>query len=242
MNTSFFNYLLSQLSREDLLEVSDLFPKEKINQLFVKEIDELLKDLPSHEVSRETLEDLQRFREIDVVGYIDGSLRRAGFGDHERDELTQDIITKLLLGNFFKGYRQGSLVARFKVSVANAISTLATNRSRQRKRSHGLPGDVASREPASDATINHFRAWLRLRYGAVHQRVFDHRLEGGDNRELLRQPGTETSYQLKKVIREIKEAVRDFARSDPELLRIVMQAMEKEEVTMQKRFAGAGKS
>jgi hypothetical protein len=45
--TSFYAYLLRALTTAELVEVSDLFPKKKINQLFIKEIDELLKDLPT---------------------------------------------------------------------------------------------------------------------------------------------------------------------------------------------------
>lgn len=235
-STSFYAYLLRALSADDLVEVSDLFPKDQINHLFIKEIDQLLRQRPNDS------EDLRELSQMDLVGYIDGSLRRAGFQDFELDELTQDVITKLLLGSFFKGYRQGSLVARFKTSVSNAIATLVTRRNRQRRRSNELPGDVPSRQPVSDATITHFRAWLRLRYGPVHERVFDHRLDGGDTGELLGKPGLETSYKLKRVVREIKEAVRDFARNDPELSRMVVQAFSDEDVTMKKRFAGVGKS
>jgi len=234
--TSFYAYLIRELPNADLLEITELFPKSQIQDLFIKEIDELLRDLPPGE----SREDLQRFRDIDIVQYIDGSLRRAGFQDFERDELVSSIVTKLLMGNFFKGFRQGSLVARFKTSVSNAIATLVTRRSRQRKRSHELPGNVASRPAASDATTNHFRSWLRLRYGAVHDRVVYHRLDGGDTRELLGSPGLETSYKLKKVVREIKEAVRAFARNDPELLQMVVQAFSNEDVTMRRRFGFVG--
>ena len=134
--TSFYAYLLRALSADDLVEVSDLFPKDQINQLFIKEIDELLRQRPNDS------EDLRELRQMDLVGYIDGSLRRSGFQEFERDELVHDIISKLLLGSFFKGYRQGSVVARFKASVANAIATLVTRRNRQRRRSNELPGDV----------------------------------------------------------------------------------------------------
>ena len=234
--TSFYAYLIRALPNADLVEITELFPKSQIQDLFIKEIDELLKDLPQGQ----TWEDLQRFREMDLVQYIDGSLRRAGFQDFERDELVSSIVTKLLMGNFFKGFRQGSLVARFKTSVSNAIATMVTRRSRYRRRSHELPGDVPSRPAASDATTNHFRSWLRLRYGPVHERVFHHRLDGGDTRELLGSPGLETSYKLKKVVREIKEGVRDFARNDPELLQMVVQAFSNEDVAMRKRFGAVG--
>lgn len=213
------------------MEITELFPKSQIQDLFIKEIDELLKTVPPGE----TREDLRRLREMDIVAFIDASLRRAGFRDFERDDLVSSIVTKLLLGNFFKGFRQGSLVARFKASVSNAIATLVTRRNRQRHRSHELPMDLSSRSVADDGTLDHFRAWLRLRYSPIHQAVFDHRLHGGDTSDLV---GTHrlTGYSIKKIVRDIKEAAKDFARNDPELLQMVMKAMETESLTMTKRF------
>lgn len=233
--TSFYAYLIRALPTADLVEVSELFPKEKINQLLIKEIDELLKTVPPGE----TREDLQRFREMDIIAFIDGSLRRAHFQDFERDELVSSIVTKLLMGNFFKGFRQGSLVARFKASVSNAISTLVTRRNRQRRRSHELPTDLSSRSSVDDGTLDQFRSWLRLRYSPIHQAVFDHRLDGGDTAELV---GTHdlTGYRIKKIVRDIKEAAQDFARNDPELLQMVTRALSSEAETMKRRFGAVG--
>ena len=233
--TSFYSYLLRALPTADLVEITELFPKEKINQLFIKEIDDLLSTVPPGE----SREDLQRFRRIDIVAYIDGSLRKAGFKDHERDELVQDVIAKLLLGNFFKGFRQGSLVARFKVSVSNAIATLVTQRSRQRRRSHELPQDLSSRSSVDDSIIESFRSWLRLRYSPLHQAVFDHRFDGGDTSDLLGSHDL-TSYRLKKIVKDIKDAARDFARKDPEFLQMVIRAFSLEQVTMTRRFGAVG--
>lgn len=232
--TSFYAYLIRELPKADLVEITELFPKSQIQNLFIKEIDELLKTVPPGE----TREDLQRFREMDIVAFIDGSLRRAGFRDFERDDLVSSIITKLLMGNFFKGFRQGSLVARFKTSVSNAIATLVTRRNRQRHRSHELPTDLSSRSVADDGTLDHFRSWLRLRYSPLHQAVFDHRLDGGDTSDLV---GTHnlTGYSIKKIVRDIKEAAKDFARNDPELLQMVLKAFSSEEATMSKRFGKA---
>lgn len=235
--TSFYSYLLTHLSRADLTEVSELFPSAQVNDLFIKEIDKLLDDAPSIPTKR----DLRQFREMDFVAYIDGSLRRAHFQDHEIDGLVNDIVTKLLLGNFFKGFREGSLIARFKRSVSNAIATLVTRRTRYRRRNHELPGDIPGRSSTSSATINHFRSWLRLRYGAVHERVLDHRLDGLNSGDLIGTPGVETSYKLKRIVREIKEALKAFARNDPEFLRMVMQAFSSEAETINKRFGDSGR-
>jgi len=233
-NTSFYAYLLRELPNADLLEITELFPKSQIQDLFIKEIDELLKDLPQGH----TWEDLQRFRDIDIVQYIDGSLRRAGFQDFERDELVSSIVTKLLMGNFFKGFRQGSLVARFKTSVSNAIATMVTRRTRYRRRSHELPADLSSRSSPDESIVDGFRSWLRLRYTPLHQAIFDHRFDGGDTSELV---GTHdlTSYRLKKIVKDIKDAAKDYARNDPELLQMVIKAFSSEEATMTKRSGKA---
>ena len=55
--TSFYSYLLRALPTADLVEITELFPKERINQLFIKEIDDLLSTVPPGE----SREDLQRF-------------------------------------------------------------------------------------------------------------------------------------------------------------------------------------
>jgi hypothetical protein len=233
--TSFYAYLLRALPKAELLEITELFPKSQIQDLFIKEIDELLKDVPPGDAR----EDLQRFREMDIVQYIDGSLRRAGFRDFERDELVSSVTTKLLMGNFFKGFRQGSLVARFKTSVSNAIATMITRRNRQRRRSHELPTDLSSRSVVEDGTLDSFRAWLRLRYSPLHQVVFDHRLDGGDTAELV---GTHdlTQYRIKQIVKDIKNAVRDYARNDPDLLQMVLKAFSSEAMTMTRRFGAVG--
>jgi hypothetical protein len=78
-----------------------------------------------------------------------------------------------------------------------------------------------------------------LRYSPLHQAVFDHRFDGGDTSELV---GTHdlTSYRVKQIVKDIKEAAKDYARNDPELLRMVMMAFASEEATMKKRFGMAG--
>jgi hypothetical protein len=43
MKNNFFAYLLKALATADLVEVSELFPEEKINDLFIKEIDQLIR-------------------------------------------------------------------------------------------------------------------------------------------------------------------------------------------------------
>ena len=230
MTTDFYAYLLKSLSTADLVEVSELFPKQKINDLFIKEIDQLIRQRPNDP------EDLRELRAMDLVSYIDAALRRSGFQDHDRDELVNEIVTKLLMGRFFRGWHGGSIVARFKASVRNHIATLAVRTSRYRRRSGDLPVDVPARKQDIDDLVHEFRAWLRLRYGVTAQQVFDHRLAGGDSKELIGIPGIETSYKLKKIVQQIKEAAREYGSKDPEFLSMVERAFAQESETMARRF------
>ena len=230
MTTDFYAYLLKALSTAELVEVSELFPKQKINDLFIKEIDQLIRQRPNDP------EDLRELRAMDLVSYIDAALRRSGFQDHDRDELVNEIVTKLLMGRFFRGWHGGSIVARFKASVRNHIATLAVRTSRYRRRSGDLPVDVPARKQDIDDLVHEFRAWLRLRYGVTAQQVFDHRLAGGDSKELIGIPGIETSYKLKKIVQQIKEAAREYGSKDPEFLSMVERAFAQESETMARRF------
>ena len=230
MTTDFYAYLLKALSTAELVEVSELFPKQKINDLFIKEIDQLIRQRPNDP------EDLRELRGMNVVAYIDAALRRSGFQDHDRDELVNEIVTKLLMGRFFRGWHGGSIVARFKASVRNHIATLAVRTSRYRRRSGDLPVDVPARKQDIDDLVHEFRAWLRLRYGVTAQQVFDHRLAGGDSKELIGIPGIETSYKLKKIVQQIKEAAREYGSKDPEFLSMVERAFAQESETMARRF------
>jgi len=228
--TSFYSYLLRVIPTADLVEVSELFPKEKINDLFIKEIDQLIRQRHNDPG------DLRELRAMDIVGYVDAALRRSGFQEHDRDELVQEIVTKLLMGNFFRGWRGGSIVARFKTSVRNHIATLAVRRNRYRRRSEELPPNVPARKQDIDDLVHDFRLWLRLRHGVLAQQVFDHRLAGGDSKELIGIPGVETSYRLKKIVQQIKEAAREYGSRDPEFLSMVERAFAQESETMARRF------
>ena len=230
MKTNFFAYLIRALPNADLVEVSELFPRHQINQLFIKEIDKLIRQRPNDP------EDLRELRAMDLVGYIDAAVRRSGFQDHDRDELVQEIVTKLLMGGFLRGWTGGPIVARFKASVRNHIATLAVRRSRYRRRSAELPADVPARKQDIDDLVHEFRAWLRLRYGVTAQQVFDHRLAGGDSKELIGIPGIETSYKLKKIVQQIKEGAREYGSRDPEFLSMVERAFAEESETMARRF------
>ena len=235
MNTNFYAYLLRALPTADLVEVSELFPRHQINQLFIKEIDKLIRQRLNDP------EDLRDLRQIDLVSYIDAAVRRSGFQEHDRDELVQEIVSKLLMGNFFRGWRGGSIVARFKTSVRNHIATLAVRRSRYRRRSEALPVDVPARKQDINDLVHDFRAWLRLRYGVTVQQVFDHRLAGGDSKELIGIPGVESNYRLKRIIQQIKEGAREYGSRDPNFLSMVERAFAQESETMARRFKASSR-
>jgi DNA-directed RNA polymerase specialized sigma24 family protein len=216
-------------------EVSEFFPRQGINTLFHQEVGKLL-ERPA--LSPESRQELTALLEFDWVGYMDRSLRRAGFRDPDLDQLVQDLAVKLLLTKFFTGWSGGSsLKARFLVAVRNAIATLVVRRNRQRTRSHELVPDIESRPvQASEDIIDEFRDYLRSHFGMVAVSVFDQRVSGEDTKELLGQQGLETSYRLKKVVADIKAAARRFAARDPDFRNMVRKAFDAEATTITRRF------
>ena len=68
------------------------------------------------------------------------------------------------------------------------------------------------------------------------QQVFDHRLAGGDSKELIGIPGVESNYRLKRIVQQIKEAAREYGSRDPEFLSMVERAFAEESETIKKRF------
>ena len=222
-------------------EVSDYFPREEINTLFGQEIDKLL--ATSKHLSWDVRRELESMRDRDWVGYIDTSLRRAGFKDPELDPLTQDLVVKMIVtGNLFSGWRgESSFQARFLVTLKNAISTLLKKRHLNRKRSHEVPPDAPGRvEQDADRLVDEFRDFLRSQLGPAAVTVLDQRLAGADTKELLGQQGIETSYRLKKLVAEIKESAKRFAMGNAEFQSMVRNAFERESRTMEKRFGPVG--
>lgn len=220
-------------------EITEYFPSDGVNALFRQEIEKLL-SRPS--LSPETREDLESLRDFDWVAYMDRSLRRSGWSDPDLDPLVQDLAVKLLVtGNLFRGWTgDGPLKARFLVSLKNAISTLIKKKKVAARRSHELPNAVATGGTQdSYSVVEEFRDYLRNTLGPVAVTVFDHRLAGQDTKELIGSQGI-TSYRLKKIVGEIKEAARRFAGRDQDFRNMVRAAFERETRTMEKRFKRAG--
>ncbi len=219
---------------EDVLrEISELFPKRGIQDLFDREVQRLREKTDDQEALRH----LDEFVRIDVVGYLDSSLRRSGIHPNELDSFVQDLSVKLLMGGFFRGWSGQSLVARFKVAVRNAISTLRSRSAKRRRRQEDLPDDAAARPRQDDAVIADFRNFLRTRFGDTLVRVFDHRLEpDSDTKELVGTPGLKTAYKAKRAVAELKDAIRMWAGNDPELSSRIAGLVAQEKNTFDRRF------
>ena len=216
-----------------LREVSELFPKRGIQDLFDREV-QRLREKTDDPVA---LGHLDAFSRIDVVGYIDSALRRSGFPDSELDPLVHDLTVKLLLGGFFRGWSGQSPVARFKVAVRNAISTLRSRAAKRRKRQGDLPDDAAVAPRADQLVVSEFRNFLRARFGDAVVRVLDHRLENrGDTKDLVGTPGLESAYKVKQAVSQLKDAIRMFAGNDPEFTQRIERLVTQEKRTFERRF------
>jgi hypothetical protein len=222
---------------QPIAEVSELFPREGMNALFYDEVEKL------HQRQPMDAAELQRLMAMDYVGYIDRSLRSAGFRDPDLDPMVHDIVVKLITGALFRNV-QGPFLARFAASVKNSIITLAGKRQRLRRRfaDHELetiPQRHAAETPEDDV-VERFREYVHQTLGEVALRVLDHRLDGLDTRDLRGQPGLESHYALKEMVKRIKRAATTFAGSDPDLLGRIEKALASEQRTLGRRFAGSG--
>lgn len=230
----FTDYLLRRLT---IREVTELFPRSAMNALFTKEIRRVL-PLVGHGIQRD---DLVSLLDYDFVGYIDASLRNAGFGDAERDALVHDLVVKLLVspGGLVSRWKMDTLLsARFKRSVKNAVITLGQKHARYRRRSKDLPDDQVARPRDEDDLIRGFRDWLILRHGEPTARVFDARLADEDIKKMIGTEGIPSNYSLKQIVQRIKASAVSWAGSDPEFLERVRRLLEQEQGTLAKRFAG----
>ena len=217
-----------------LREISELFPKRGIQDLFDREVARLREKTDDPAL----LQHLEDFGRLDVPGYIDSALRRARFHESERGPLVSDLCSKLLMGSFFRGWTGQSLVARFKVAVRNAISSIQSRAAKRRRRQADLPDDVAAAPRADGEIVSEFRNFLRMRFGDAVVRVLDHRLEGGgDTKDLVNAaPGLESAYKVKKAVSELREAIRMFAAGDPELSRRLDGLFAQQQRTFDRRF------
>lgn len=244
----------SLISRLRLLENFYDLPGDQYNRLFDEELKKLMDRIPD---MRKELAALKRFN---WTGYVAAAVRGSGMSDHRAvQEVTHDIVSKLLLGKLFIGYdpmQHGPFVNRFKRSVGNAVRNVVE---KQRNRRRNIPtvsisnefrpggvtaNDVAaSQKPDDEQAIEYFRRLVRDRLGELALAVLDLRLDGGDTKSLVGDDelGRPSSYRVKQTVRDIKDLAKEFAAGrDPGFLEMFARAMAGEERRVRKRFAGQG--
>ncbi len=245
--TTFSEWLTKPETLENLLfllEVSPQFPRGAYNALFNQQLERLVAQAGSPETKAE----LEQALGMDWCGYIAKALRSSGFRDHDVDPLTHEVVIRLLVnpGALFKGWGGQPILPRFKLSVRNAVINLAQKQQTRRRRipatsihhdDDNAAMDIEAPAATSHALIDQFRDFLRRRHGAAAVEVLDHRLNGAEVKELIGQPGLETSYRLKQVVQAIKQAAEEFAHDEPELLGMIRRAMASEAETVARRFS-----
>lgn len=218
-----------------------------MNQLIQREIEEVISQVEDPEIRN----DLERLYQMDYAGYIDKSLRGAGFRDPELDELVNDIIVKLVVspgGLVSRWKRDAPLSFRFKRAVKNAVTTLGERAVKQRRRFTPLPdAELQEKQPQSqEDLIEDFRKWIGKTLGPSAVAVFQARLAGQDIKDLVgtASAGIPSSYVLKKIVQQIKASAVDWAGADPVFQEKIRRLMDRESLTVAKRFgrvgAGAG--
>jgi hypothetical protein len=218
-----------------VVEVSSYFPKDGMNDIFREKINALHQRQPMDPT------ELRRLLDFDYVGYVDKSLRSAGFRDPDLDYLVHDIVVKLITGALFSNV-QGPFIARFSVAVKNSIITLVGKRLRMRRRYSDHPLETVPQQMALDTepdVIEQFRQYVLRTLGAVALRVLDHRLDGGDTKELRGTEGLESHYSVKETVKDLKRALRGFSGSNPSFLEMIHKALDGEQETMRRRFRTA---
>ena len=229
-----FRSWLQRLTKP-VVEVSSYFPKDGMNDIFREKINALHQRQPMDPT------ELRRLLDFDYVGYVDKSLRSAGFRDPDLDYLVHDIVVKLITGALFSNV-QGPFIARFSVAVKNSIITLVGKRLRMRRRYSDHPLETVPQQMALDTepdVIEQFRQYVLRTLGAVALRVLDHRLDGGDTKELRGTEGLESHYSVKETVKDLKRALRGFSGSNPSFLEMIHKALDGEQETMRRRFRTA---
>lgn len=226
------------LDHRPLNEITELFPRQSMNQLVQGEIAKVIPQIEDPEIRS----DLERLYQMDFSGYADRSLRAAGFRDPDLDGLVNDILVKLVVtpgGLVSRWRRDAPLSFRFKRAVKNAVTTLGERASRRRRQVREMPDDLIARERPRDEDdlISDFRRWLEDEHGAAHRIVLDARLAGEDIKNLAgTATGIPSSYALKRIVQQIKASAVRWAGTDPAFQAKVQKLMDAEQATLTKRF------
>ncbi len=221
-----------------LLEVSDEFPKGQINGLFDKEIDRLLQQVQQPEVRQQ----LQKAKGFDWTAYIARSVRNGGIPHHDVESTVHDIVVKMIVtGSLFRGWQGQPILARFKVSVRNAVLNRLEKHNRRRRWFPNVsPEDVEfamHAAPGDEELIEKFRAEIARHLSPLALAVFDVRLDGGEVKSLVGSPdvASPTAYQIKKEVQSIKQLAQQFGDADFQAR--VQRLMDAEQETLARRFA-----
>jgi hypothetical protein len=221
-----------------LLEVSDEFPKMQVNELFDKEIDKLLRQVDQPEMRQQ----LEKAKGFDWTAYIAKSLRNADIPHHDIDAATHDTVVKLLVspGTLFRGWHDQPILARFKVSVRNAVLNRLEKHQRRRKWfKHVSPEEVEiamHSAPGDEELIEKFRAEVEKRLEPLCLGVLDIRLDGGATKSLIASPAyaSPSAYEVKRAVQKVKALAQSFG--DASFQTRVQALMNSEQETLAKRF------
>jgi hypothetical protein len=221
-----------------LKEHSELLDPKAIDDLFHAEAEKVLPTV----VDPRVWEDLMSFLRMRPTAYMDKALRKAGIPEADLDSEIQGIVLKFLYspGSLFRRWDpRYPFTPRFKLSVKNAVITLAQRRQRRAKRFQELPADPVARKPGlADDPIRDFTNWIEAEYGKPVARVLRQRLADKDTKELVGQAGLETAYAVKQAVQKIKAGAVRWSESHPDFLLRVRRLMEREKETLARRFGG----
>lgn len=226
-----FTHWLKAKRLPTIAEVSELFDRDAFNDWFRSEVKRL------HAKQSFTPSDYKRLMALDWVGYVDRALRNAGLRDPDLDPAVHDLIVKIAVrGKLFSIRAPEQLLPRFVVAVRNAAITMGQQRSRKQGRYSATPVEDFDppESPSSSDVIEQFRAFVLANYGSEVLLVFDHRMAGGDTKNLRSEFGSH--YAVKEAVKALKNAAVAFASGDEDLQKQIDAALEGERRTLKRRF------
>lgn len=251
---TFYEWIENQgiLVRLRLIETYFSFDPAEYNRVFEDELAKVIRRVsdPAHRAA------LDRMQGFNWVGYIAAAIRQAGWRDQrEIQERTHDLVTKLLIGTLFRGFNEkvsGPMDLRFKRSVGNGVRNLAEKERNRRRHLPSVPigqefepGGITAdelpgrRDSGDEKVIEDFRQLVRSRMGQMGLAVFDARMAGQEMKALAAMPEFGGKNRLKRIVQQIKGLATEFAQAlgDPEFVRGIARAMEREGATVAKRLA-----
>jgi hypothetical protein len=206
---------------------SGRFDHDGFNDVFRRQLAELLPTVADGG-RRASLEAMQ---DTDFVGYILAALRNAGFADQqEREQAAHDVVVYLIVspGQLFAGYgdSSGTMEARFRIAVQNAVRNMNLSRRRREPLARAVRiGDGAGELPVhaipdrrhddhDGEVMTAFRDYLADELGEVAVTLLDRRLDGVSLRQLVRDPAFTNSpaWELRRLLRSVRDAALAFAR------------------------------